>query len=147
MRLAMLPVALAFGISMTGAAEVRGAEKTFVLTGLVDCGVRSEAACPVGDTVTLVTDDVGPRQRVEIDIAWVRNQVGSLDQDDFVCIEVSGANGTSQALGLVTCSDTPGSKRGRVDDAPEEVEEVSTPCGCDTSSNHVVAVLPSRSET
>jgi hypothetical protein len=128
MRLAMLPVALAFGISMTGAAEVRGAEKTFVLTGLVDCGVRSEAACPVGDTVTLVTDDVGPRQRVEIDIAWVRNQVGSLDQDDFVCIEVSGANGTYQALGLVTCTDAPGPKRDRADDAVEE--EVEPTCAC-----------------
>jgi hypothetical protein len=117
----MLPVALACGIVMSGAGDVRAAEKTFVLTGLVDCGIGSGTVCPASDTVTLVTEDVGPRQRVAIDISWIRAQFEAIAQDDQLCIEVSGANGTYQALSVASCSDGPAPKHEKPDDAPEEI--------------------------
>src|SRR5436190_5072341 len=63
--------------------------KDLELTGTVDCGLASGARCSIGDTLRLWTTDVdGTRRLVEIDVSWIRDQLGGIDQDDLLSFEV-----------------------------------------------------------
>ena len=80
--------------------------KDFNVAGTVDCGVRSGRACPLGDTITLWTDDIsGTRELVTVDVTWIGRQLrgASLEQDDAIDLEVRSlpeARGGLQALGV-----------------------------------------------
>ena len=80
--------------------------KDFNVAGTVDCGVRSGQDCPIGDTISLWTEDIsGKRELVTIDITWIRRQLRGveLEQDDAIDLEVRAlpeARGGLQALGV-----------------------------------------------
>src|SRR5436190_18566175 len=68
--------------------------KDLELTGTVDCGLASGARCSIGDTLRLWTTDVdGTRRLVEIDVSWIRDQLGGIDQDDLMSFEVRDLGG------------------------------------------------------
>jgi Calx-beta domain-containing protein len=103
LRALLVGLILVVGLVVPRTDPAQGAEKMFVFTGWVDCGRRSEVRCPLGDTLTIWTDDFGMRQKVTIDISWIVATLQPFDQDDFICIEVLSIDGTYQATALVTC--------------------------------------------
>src|SRR4051812_31878419 len=68
---------------------------SWVISGIVDCGRASGAHCSIGPTITLITDDLGKaNQKVTIDTPdWLVKQLGGVDQDDLVAIEVENGPG------------------------------------------------------
>ncbi len=71
--------------------------------GLVSCGLPSGKHCDVQNLLQIRTDALGtPGQLVDVDVAWVRDRLGGLDQDDRVCLTVDHAPaGSLRAIGLV----------------------------------------------
>ncbi|MFN0074765.1 MAG: hypothetical protein ACKVVP_25065, partial [Chloroflexota bacterium] len=105
------------------APSVQGEDKSFVFTGWVDCGRRSESRCRVEDALTLWTDDFGSRQQVSIDVSWISASLPPLDQDDFICVEVSSSGGVYQATSVVSCKN---------DDKPKKSREKNDPVATST---------------
>jgi hypothetical protein len=97
------------------------ADKEFLLQGTVDCGLKSGARCTLGDIVTVWTSDVtGTRQRMKVDVSWIRKQLDKYDQDDLICLEVRMLqDGTLQGLGVsATCGAPDPKRRVKEDDDP-----------------------------
>ena len=63
----------------------------FTLVGRVDGGVPSGQRVNPGDTLIIVSDDSGTPVRYVIDLRWVLDSLGRLDQDDLVSVEVEQA--------------------------------------------------------
>jgi hypothetical protein len=80
------------------------------IDGLVSCGLPSGERCDVQNVLQIRTDALGaPRQIVDIDIAWVKDRLGSFDQDDLVCLTVERAPaGGLRAIGLIEPCGTEG---------------------------------------
>ena len=88
-----LPVIAAMAVTslvvLQGTSEVTRA-KDFDITGTIDCGKVSGNKCAFSDwetgpRLTVITSDLGSsRQPVVVDASWVRNNLPSLEQDDFV---------------------------------------------------------------
>lgn len=78
------------------------AAKEYDIAGTVECGARSGRHCPIGDTLTLRTDDLGGKGRLAtINVSWIRRRLRSLDQDDPLDLEVRDRpDGTIQAIGV-----------------------------------------------
>src|SRR4051794_11654145 len=61
------------------------AAKEIDVVGTVDCGQRSGHHCDIGDQLRVWTDSLsGERERVTLDVSWIRATLPSLDQDDQV---------------------------------------------------------------
>jgi hypothetical protein len=76
-------------VVLQGTSEVTRA-KDFDITGTIDCGQVSGNKCrfsdwATGPRLTVITSDLGSgRQPVVVDASWIRNDLPSLEQDDFV---------------------------------------------------------------
>lgn len=125
-----------------------GEDRSFTVNGIVDCGRRDGQACRLGDTLTLITADLGGAN-ITIDITWIRDSLPPLDQGDGVCIEVSGSGGSYQGVGVVPCQSSDKSK------APKEKERAAataTPTATSTSAPEIkrptisIAVVESEPE-
>ena len=99
-RRAGLAGVLGFAVILAGVG--RGEAKEFEIDGTADCGVRSERRCSIDSTLAIWTDDVsGTNQRVEVDVSWIRQALGAIDQDDHVCFVVEDrSDGRLQATGI-----------------------------------------------
>src|SRR3712207_377571 len=65
------------------------ARASFMLVGLVDCGLKSGQRCSLGKTLTLLSDDSGAPVKYTIDLSWLKpSDLDDLDQDDQVKIEI-----------------------------------------------------------
>jgi Calx-beta domain-containing protein len=116
-RILLAAFLLVAGLLVPRTEPAQGADKSFVFTGWVDCGRRSETRCPLGNTLTIWTDDFGMRQKVTIDLSWIVNALEPFDQDDFVCIEVSSMDGVYQATALITCKNDDKKKKSQEKDS------------------------------
>jgi hypothetical protein len=114
---------LSFGIS--GDAH---AQKEFLIQGTIDCGRASGARCEIGDTITVWTTDVsGERQKVTIDVSWIKNQLDQYDQDDLIYIDVRVMpDGTLQGLAISPTGGADDTKR-RVKEDDEAKKDDPTP--------------------
>jgi hypothetical protein len=82
-------LAILFGICFLLAGVGQGQAKEFELDGTADCGLKSGRRCSIDNMLALWTEDVsGTRQRHEIDIRWVKQDLGDIDQDDHVCLVI-----------------------------------------------------------
>lgn len=100
---------LVAGQSLLGPPVARAKEIDVV--GTVECGQRSGRRCDIGDTLVVLSDSLsGRRERVQIDVSWVRADLPALDQDDEVTVVVEfGAAGHLQALRVVRQRQSSGS--------------------------------------
>lgn len=86
---------------LIGPATIASA-KEYDIAGTVDCGVRSGHHCSIGDTIVVLTDDLGgSKQPATIDVSWIKKQLPGVDQDDAIDLEVQDQpDGTIQAIGV-----------------------------------------------
>jgi hypothetical protein len=88
-----LALALLFTVCFALAGVGQGQAKEYEIDGTADCGLRSDERCSIEDVLALWTDDIdGTRRRVEIDVSWIRPSLGSIDQDEHICIIVEDRN-------------------------------------------------------
>lgn len=100
-RSATLAILFACCIALVGVGQ--GQAREYVIDGTADCGLRSERRCSIGSTLAVWTDDIdGTRQRVEVDVSWIRpSQMDRIDQDDRVCLLIDDIYaGRLKAVGL-----------------------------------------------
>ena len=102
LRSAGLAVLLGFGIVVGGVGQGQGQAKEFEIDGTADCGVPSDRRCSIDTILAIWTDDIGGiNQRVEVDVSWIRQALGAIDQDDHVCFVVEDRpGGRLQAIGI-----------------------------------------------
>jgi hypothetical protein len=112
-----------------------GNQKTITFTGTLDCGRRDGQRCQVGDTLTLWTDDLGGTQRVSIDVTWIRDSLPSMDQGDYMCLDVFTIDGKYQAAGVVPCQSADKVKKPQEKD---DVVTVATPTSTPKPSTKIV---------
>jgi hypothetical protein len=98
--LGLLLVGLLAGGVLAPVARVQAKEVDVV--GTVDCGQRSGRRCEIRDVLTIWTDSLrGVRERVALDVSWVRSTLPALDQDDEIAAVVDlRPDGTLQVLSL-----------------------------------------------
>jgi hypothetical protein len=84
------------------------AAKEFDVTGTLDCGARSGHTChfddwDTGPTLGILTEDIsGTRERVLVDVSWVKKDLNDFGQDDFVWFTVRDDVGSNLvATGVV----------------------------------------------
>src|SRR5215210_8062560 len=79
-------------IVLTGVGQ--GQAREYEIDGTADCGLRSGRRCSIGSVLAVWTDHVsGTRERIEINVSWVRDDLGKIDQDDLVCLVVEDGRG------------------------------------------------------
>ena len=66
----------------------RTVQAGFTLVGLVDGGKPSGATLSPDGTLTIVSDDSGAPVRYVISLAWMRDRLPEIAQDDLLSIEV-----------------------------------------------------------
>src|SRR5262249_50234830 len=87
-------LALLFGLCIILLAAGQGQAREFEIDGTADCGLKSGKHCDIDNNLALFTDDIsGERQRVEIDIRWVKQHLAKIAQDDHVCLIVEDRSG------------------------------------------------------
>jgi len=85
--LASLAILLTFCIALAGAGK--GQANEIEIDGTADCGLKSGRRCSIDSRLAIWTDDIsGTRERIEIDVSWIRDSLDSIDQDDRVCLLV-----------------------------------------------------------
>lgn len=86
-RSASLALLLGFCVLLAGVSQSQA--KEYEIDGTADCGLRSDRRCSIDSVLALWTEDIsGEKQRVEVDVSWVRHSLGSIDQDERVCLLV-----------------------------------------------------------
>ena len=86
-RSVSLAVLFSLCIALVGVGQ--GQAKEFEIDGTVDCGLKSDRRCDIDKVLALWTDDIsGVRERVEIDVSWIKDSLDKIDQDDHVCVIV-----------------------------------------------------------
>jgi uncharacterized repeat protein (TIGR01451 family) len=115
-------------VSVTAARDVLARE--FSLSGTVDCGRRSGLRCAIDAPYLLAvwTDDLsGRRERVIVDVSWIVRQLGGIDQDDLICLNVQAVgDGTLQAVSTWTpCGPPEPTRRPRLEKDQKLVSEVA----------------------
>src|SRR5262245_10938497 len=91
-RSASLAVLVGLCVLLGGVGQ--GQAREIELDGTADCGLRSGRHCSIDNTLALWTDDVsGNRERVEIDVRWVKDDLDKIDQDERVCLTVEDRGG------------------------------------------------------
>jgi hypothetical protein len=96
--------------------------RTFDITGVVDCGQADGANCSiVGSMLALLTDDLGGRQRVSIDVSAILRDLPH-NEGDYLALEVEERpDGTLFALRIVAESHTGTMNLGT--DRPEQSDQ------------------------
>ena len=93
-RIRSASLAILLGLCVLIAAVGQGQAREFEIDGTADCGLRSGKHCDIDNTLRLWTDDMsGERERVEIDIRWVKDDLDEIEQDDHVCLVVEDRGG------------------------------------------------------
>ena len=94
-------------ITLQGSVDVAQA-RDFDVTGTLECGVRSGERCSFADwangpTIAVLTEDIsGETQRVLLDASWVKDDLSSFDQDDWVWFTVrEGLGPNLKVVGIV----------------------------------------------
>jgi hypothetical protein len=132
---------MVFAAVLLGAGHAY-AQKEFLIVGTVDCGLPSGRRCSIDEVIRLWTSDVtGERARFVVDVSWVKNQLGTYDQDDAICIEVRAMpDGTLQALGISqTCGRPPPTRRPTQEPRDgRDAQPTATPTPAPVASPHPV---------
>jgi hypothetical protein len=93
-RIRSTSLALLLGLCIVLLAVGQGQAREFEIDGTADCGLKSGKHCSIDNSLALFTDDVsGEKQRVEIDVRWVKDRLDKVDQDDHVCLIVEDRGG------------------------------------------------------
>lgn len=93
-RIRSTSLALLLGLCIVLSAVGQGQAREFEIDGTADCGLKSGKHCSIDNSLALFTDDVsGEKQRVEIDVRWVKADLDKIDQDDHVCLVVEDRGG------------------------------------------------------
>jgi hypothetical protein len=94
-------VARPAALALAETARMARAKEVDVV-GTVDCGQRSGRPCESQERLTVWTDSLsGQRERVSLDVRWVRASLPALDQDDEIAAVVDiRPDGTLQVLSL-----------------------------------------------
>ncbi len=87
-RLAALALLAILGTLLILQPVSRTAQAGFTLVGLVDGGKPSGATLNPDGTLTIVSDDSGAPVRYVVSLAWVKDQLPEIAQDDLLSIEV-----------------------------------------------------------
>jgi hypothetical protein len=114
---------VAIGIALVGLGSWAQA-KEFDIEGILDCGVSSGFACPIGDVI-VIRERFGGRlgDPIQVDVSWIRSQVTSRRQDDLLCVEAATRpDGILQALSITESCDRTGPRRDR-DSRDKEVDQ------------------------
>ena len=88
-RLTVVAVLLVLILCVLAEPPTTVTAETFTLIGRVDGGGPSGTLLAPGPLLTLVSDDSGAPTRYVVDLAWVRDRLPSLDQDDEVSVEIA----------------------------------------------------------
>ena len=103
-KVVSLAAGLALIVAFFGLERTAPVRANFTLTGTVDCGRSSGAACSLGDTIVIVSMDSGAPTKYTINISWLKD-LPALDQDDYISIDIEKLpNGVLQALNLTDIS-------------------------------------------
>jgi hypothetical protein len=99
-------VALGLTTFLQGAVQTTSA-KEFDITGSVECGTRSGHRCQFPDFSTtgpkigiLTTDVSGNLDRIVVNGSWMRNELGGLDQDDYIWVTVRNEGNDLQVISV-----------------------------------------------
>jgi hypothetical protein len=127
LRLWPLVVVLLLG-AVFGTLELRAPSQvkaTFTLVGLVSCNSPSGTVCPIGQTLTLLSDDSGTKQLYTIDLRWVQGALPEdLEQDQEIRIEIERLpDGTLMALRVILLDDRNGVLRDDEGPTPSSSED------------------------
>src|SRR5690348_2385892 len=88
-RIRSTSLALLLGLCIVLLAVGQGQAREFEIDGTADCGLKSGKHCSIDNSLALFTDDVsGEKQRIEIDVRWVKAHLDKVDQDDHICLTV-----------------------------------------------------------
>jgi hypothetical protein len=91
-RSASLAMLVGFCVVLTAVSQ--GQAREIEIDGTADCGLRSGRHCDVDNTLALWTDDIsGNRERIEVDVRWIKDDLDKVDQDDRVCLVVEDRGG------------------------------------------------------
>ena len=108
-RVGLMAGLMALGASsfLQGAAEPTRA-KEFDITGTVECGTRSGHRCQFPDFSTtgpkigiLTTDVSGNLDRIVVNGSWMRDELGGLEQDDYIWVSVRNEGNDLQVISVI----------------------------------------------
>ena len=87
-------LAILIGVCILLSAVGQGQAREIEIDGTADCGLRSGSHCSIDSTLALWTDDIsGEKERVEVDVRWIKDDLDKIDQDDHVCLVVEDRGG------------------------------------------------------
>ena len=93
-RIRSATLAILFGVCIVLSAVGQGQAREFEIDGTADCGLKSGKHCSVGSTLAIWTENYsGEKERVEVDVRWIKDDLDKIDQDDYVCLVVEDRDG------------------------------------------------------
>jgi hypothetical protein len=142
-RVVPLLVLCALVASAFLAEPSRAESGSFTLTGRVDAGLPSGSRITLGQTLTIVSDDSGAPTRYVIDLRWVLNDLGALDQDDLVSVDVQTlADGTLVATSVTNVSGRSGTQNQGLSTGSRDVSEQPGASGAADREDDVSNLAP-----
>src|SRR3954469_11473196 len=93
-RIRSTSLALLLGLCIVLLAVGQGQAREFEIDGTADCGLKSGKHCSVDSSLALWTENYsGEKERVEVDVKWIKDDLDKIDQDDYVCLVVEDRGG------------------------------------------------------
>jgi hypothetical protein len=110
-RIRSSALAILIGVCVILIAAGQGQAREMETDGTADCGLRSGRHCSIDSRLALWTDDIsGEKQRIEIDVSWIKDDLDKVDQDDHLCLRVDDSYGSRpRAVGVSLWLDSQGS--------------------------------------
>src|SRR4051794_32865966 len=93
-RVRSASLAILFGLCIVLCAVSQGQAREFEIDGTADCGLKSGKHCSIDSTLALWTENYSAeKERVEVDVKWIKDDLDKIDQDDYVCLVVEDRGG------------------------------------------------------
>ncbi|MCC7371483.1 MAG: cadherin-like domain-containing protein [Chloroflexi bacterium] len=117
--------------------EAQTVRAGFTLVGIVDGGKPSGATLSPDGALTIVSDDSGAPMRYVISLAWIKDRLPDIAQDDLLSIEVEVLpDGTLVATSISNLSDREGTVNDGLSTGSRRVrEQPRQPAGSDASND------------
>jgi uncharacterized protein YfaP (DUF2135 family) len=148
-RIRSVALAILVGLCIVLAGVGQSQAREFEIDGTADCGLRSGRRCSIDSTLAVWTEHIsGERQRIEVNVSWVRDDLGKIEQDDYVCLVVEdGRGGRLRALGVRDTCKLAGSVNPGLSTGDREVSEQPKRNQDDDHDNTFVPGTPSPTPT
>ena len=142
-RIRSAGLAILLGLCLLTVGVGQGQAREFEVDGIADCGLRSDRRCSIDDVLALWTDDIsGELERIEVDVSWVRNSLGSIDQDERVCLILEDRQAAKlKAIGVTRNCKFDGNVNPGLSTGSRQVLEQPKPKEEDDDDKYIVAVL------